>query len=162
MVAGSIKEELAIAVPAEMLWKAAFATGDESSLRNLFAGLSNAEVKIDGDGEPGSIYSLKFNPGVGAGTVFIKGRLAARDNEAQVISFNEVTIEGGEMAAAQLKSQVVKCKVEPAVAGGCVAKVTIEYESLNGRPLSPVDEAKLMKGYVGLMKKMEENMVAYS
>nr|CAB3472060.1 unnamed protein product [Digitaria exilis] len=132
MVAGSIKEELAIAVPAEMLWKAAFATGDESSLRNLFAGLSNAEVKIDGDGEPGSIYSLKFNP------------------------------EGGEMAAAQLKSQVVKCKVEPAVAGGCVAKVTIEYESLNGRPLSPVDEAKLMKGYVGLMKKMEENMVAYS
>lgn len=63
MVAGSIAEELALAVPAEMLWKAAFATGDESSLRNLFAGLSNVVVKIDGDGEPGSLYSLKFNTG---------------------------------------------------------------------------------------------------
>lgn len=100
--------------------------------------------------------------GVGAETVFIKGRLAVRDNAAQMISFDKVAIEGGEMAAAQLKSQVVKCKVEPTVAGGCVAKVTIEYESLNGKPLSPLDEAKVMKGYVGLMKKMEENIVSHS
>nr|CAB3448985.1 unnamed protein product [Digitaria exilis] len=164
MVTGSITEELAMAVPAEQLWKAAFATSDESSMRNLLTGLSDADVKIHGDGGPGTRYTLKFNPGLGgASRVLIKGRLAARDNVARVISWDEVAVEGGEVAAAaQLKSQVVKCKVEPTVAGGCLAKIAVEYESVDGTPLSAMNEAKLMKGYVGLMKKAEENMVARS
>lgn len=161
MVAGSITEELAMAVPAELLWEAAFTTSDESAMRNLLTGLSDVDVKIDGDGGPGSRYTLKFNPvGGGASTkvLMIKGRLAARDNAARVISWDEVAVEGGGEVA-QLKSQVVKCKVEPAVAGGCVAKLAVEYESVDGAPLSPVNEAKLMMGYVGLMKKAEENML---
>lgn len=63
MVARSITEELAIAVPAELLWKAALATGDESSMRNFLTGLIDVDVKIDGDGGPGSRYTLKFKPG---------------------------------------------------------------------------------------------------
>jgi hypothetical protein len=63
MVAGRITEELAIAVPAEQMWKAAFASGDESSMRNVLTGVSDVAVKVEGDGGPGSRYTLKFNPG---------------------------------------------------------------------------------------------------
>ena len=63
MVAGSITEEVAMAAPAELVWKAIFATCDESSLRNLFTGLTDVVVKVEGDGRPGSRYTLKFTPG---------------------------------------------------------------------------------------------------
>ncbi|OEL29200.1 hypothetical protein BAE44_0009781 [Dichanthelium oligosanthes] len=157
MVAGNITEEVTTAVSAELLWKATFA-GDESALRKVLAGLIDA-VEVKGDGGPGSLFTLKFNPAVGAATV-LKSRLAARDSAARVISWDEVVVEGGEVAAEQFKSQVVQVKVEPAGAGGCVAKLTVEYERLDGTPLSPVDQAKLMKGYVGFIKKAEENLVA--
>jgi hypothetical protein len=98
---------------------------------------------------------------VGAGTVLIKSRLAARDNAARVISYDEVVVEGGEVAAPQFKSQVVQYKVEPAGAGGCVTKIAVESERLDGTPLSLADDqAKLMKVYVDLIKKVEENIVA--
>jgi len=63
MVASSITEELAMAAPAELVWKAIFATCDESSLRNLLAGVVDGVVKVEGDGGPGSRYTLKFAPG---------------------------------------------------------------------------------------------------
>lgn len=62
MVVGSITDEVTVAVSAEQLWKAAFAPGDESSLRKVLAGLIDA-VKVEGDRSPGSRYTLKFNPG---------------------------------------------------------------------------------------------------
>ncbi|CAO2210835.1 unnamed protein product [Urochloa humidicola] len=113
-------------------------------------------------GRPGSRYTLKFNQGAGAATtVLLKSRLAARDDAARVISYDEVAVEGGEVAAAaKLKSQVVQYKVEPAGVGGCVTKLVVDYESLDGTPLSPADEAKLITCYVGLVKKVEENIVA--
>ncbi|CAO2189112.1 unnamed protein product [Urochloa humidicola] len=118
MVAGSITEELAMAEPAELLWKTVFATGDESSFRNMLTGLSDdMDVKVDGDGGPGSHYTLKFNPSVGAEKVLHKSRLVVRDNVARVINYDEVVLEGGEVAAAQLKSQAVQYKVEPAARG---------------------------------------------
>ena len=63
MVASSITEELAMAAPAELVWKAIFETCDESSLRNLLSGVIDGVVKVDGDGGPGSRYTLKFAPG---------------------------------------------------------------------------------------------------
>ena len=63
MVASSITEELAMAAPAELVWKAIFATCDESSLRNLLAGVVDGVVKVEGDGGPGSRYTLKFTLG---------------------------------------------------------------------------------------------------
>lgn len=96
---------------------------------------------------------------MGSGTV-LKSRLAARDNARRVISWDQVAVEGGEVAATQFKTQVVQMKVEPASTGGCVTKVAVEYERLDGAPLSPADQTKLIKGYVGLVKKAEENIVA--
>ncbi|CAO2201576.1 unnamed protein product [Urochloa humidicola] len=160
MVVGNITDELAMAMPAEQLWKAVFATADESSIRNALTGLSDMALKVDGDGRPGSRYTLKFNQGVGTTTVLLKSRLAMRDDEARVISCDEVVTEGGDVAAAQLKSQVVQLKVEPASAGSCVTKFAVEYETVDDTPLSPVDEGKLIGFYLGLVKKMEENILA--
>ena len=64
MVAGSITEEVAMAAPAELVWKAIFATCDESSLRNLLAGVVDGVVKVEGDGAPGSRYTIKFTLGM--------------------------------------------------------------------------------------------------
>ena len=94
--------------------------------------------------------------------MLLKCRLAARDNAARVITFDEAAVEGGEAAAAaaQLKSQVVQFKVEPAGAGGCVIKIAVESERPDGTPLSLADDqAKLTKLAVHLIKKVEGKIV---
>ncbi|KAG2576448.1 hypothetical protein PVAP13_6NG037100 [Panicum virgatum] len=140
MVTSSMTEELAMAVPAEVLWKAIFATCDEPSLRNLFTGWPDAVVKVEGDGSPGRRYSLKFT----------QSRMVARDNATRVISFDEVAMEGGEC----------QFKVEPAGADGCVIKIAVESERLDGTPRSLADDqAKLTKLFVDLIKKVEQNIV---
>ncbi|CAO2188761.1 unnamed protein product [Urochloa humidicola] len=90
MVVGSITGEVAMAMPAELLWKAVFASADESSIRNLITGLSDLAVQVDGDGGPGTRFTLKFNLGVGRTTMLVKSRLAMRDDAARVISYDEV------------------------------------------------------------------------
>ena len=100
-----------------------------------------------------------YNAAVGAAPVLLKCRMAARDNAARVISFDEVAMEGGEVAAAQFKSQV-QFKVEPAGADGCVIKIAVESERLDGTPRSLADDqAKLTKLCVDLIKKVEQNIV---
>ena len=61
MVASSITEEYAVAVSADRLWKAALA-GDTSALPKACAGFIDA-VEVEGDGGPGSVSTLKLNPG---------------------------------------------------------------------------------------------------
>jgi hypothetical protein len=61
MVAGSIAEDVAMAVPAELLWKGAFSP-DASTVQKAFAGMVDA-VEFDGDGGPGSLVTMKFSPG---------------------------------------------------------------------------------------------------
>ena len=96
-----------------------------------------------------------YNAAVGAAPVLLKCRMAARDNAARVISFDEVAMEGGEVAAAQFQF-----KVEPAGADGCVIKIAVESERLDGTPRSLADDqAKLTKLCVDLIKKVEQNIV---
>jgi hypothetical protein len=89
----------------------------------------------------------------------LKSRLVAQDHEARVVSWDGVVVEGGEVEVTQFKSQVVEVKVVPAGEGDCVVKVTVEYDLHSGAPLSMEDEAKLVKGYVRLIKQAEENIV---
>ena len=102
-----------------------------------------------------------YNAAAGAAPVFLKSRLAARDNAARVITFDEVVVEGGEVApTAQFKSQVVQYKVEPAGMGGCVIKIAVESERPDGTPRSLADDqAKLTKLAVHLIKKVEGKIV---
>ncbi|XP_062201769.1 major allergen Api g 1, isoallergen 1-like [Phragmites australis] len=156
MVAGSFTEECAVAVSAELLWKVAFADAWSVFLPKACAGFIDA-VEIDGDGGPGSITTMKLNPAVGEATVF-KTRVLAKDSAARVLK-TEV-LEGGKVSA-QLKSQVMEVRVEPAGKGACLAKFTIEYERLDGAPLSPEDQATVAQGYLGIVKKVEAYLVAH-
>jgi len=79
MVASSITEELAMAAPAELVWKAIFATCDESSLRNLLDGLPHAAVTVEGDGGPGSRYTLKFSLGTVTNNLARRRHVAGRE-----------------------------------------------------------------------------------
>jgi hypothetical protein len=89
----------------------------------------------------------------------LKTRLLVRDAAARVVR-SELVVEGGEVAA-KLKSQVSEVKVVPAGEGACVFKVTVEYERLDGTPLPAEEEAKLVQGYLGLIKKVEGYIVAH-
>ncbi|WVZ90684.1 hypothetical protein U9M48_036966 [Paspalum notatum var. saurae] len=154
MVASSITEEYAVAVSADRLWKAALA-GDTSALPKACAGFIDA-VEVEGDGGPGSVSTLKLNPAVGVAT--FKTRVLVRDAAARLLR-SEV-LEGGKVSA-QLKSQVTEVKLEPAGEGACVARVTVDYEPLDGAaPLPPEDQAKLTQGYLGLIKRVEAYLVA--
>ncbi|OEL15392.1 hypothetical protein BAE44_0023590 [Dichanthelium oligosanthes] len=63
-----------------------------------------------------------------------------------------MVVEGSALAT-QLKSQVSEVS--------CVVSVTVEYERLDGAPLAPEDQAKLVQGYLGLVKRVEEYLVAH-
>jgi hypothetical protein len=62
MATGSIAEEFTMAVPADLLWKETF-SHDATTLKKTFAGLVD-DVEINGDGGPGSLVTMKFNPGI--------------------------------------------------------------------------------------------------
>ncbi|OEL29798.1 hypothetical protein BAE44_0009183 [Dichanthelium oligosanthes] len=72
-----------------------------------------------------------------------------------------MVVEGSALAV-QLKSQVSEMRVTPAGEGAsCVVSVTVEYERLDSAPLASEDQAKLVQGYLGLVKRVEEYLVAH-
>jgi hypothetical protein len=95
---------------------------------------------------------------VGDAKVF-KTRLLSRDAAARVVK-SELVVEGGELAG-QMKSQVSEVKVVPAGEAACVVHMTVEYERVDGAPLPPADEAMIVQGYLSLIKKVEEYLVAH-
>ncbi|CAL4891743.1 unnamed protein product [Urochloa decumbens] len=157
MVACSVTEECPVAVPADLLWKVAFAGGDNSVLLKACAGMIDA-MDVEGDGGAGTVSTMVINPSV-SDTKVLKTRVLASDAAARTVR-SEHVIEGGKMAAV-LKSQVTEVTVAPAGEGACVAKFTVEYECADGAPLSPEEQAKLVHGYLGLVKKVEEYLVAH-
>lgn len=86
-----------------------------------------------------------------------KTRVLAKDHAARVVR-SEV-LEGGKVTA-QLRSETAEMRVEPAGEAACVVKVTVQYERDAGE-LPPEDQARLAKGYLGLIKKVEEYLVAH-
>ncbi|KAL6622400.1 hypothetical protein ACP70R_032279 [Stipagrostis hirtigluma subsp. patula] len=155
MVAGSINEECAVAVSAQRLWKAAFA-GDWDALPKVCAGLIDA-VEVQGDGGPGTVSTMKFNPSVGVDNVF-KTRLISRDAAAGKVKSEVLQ---GDKVCAKLKSQVSEMQVQAAGDGACVVKLAVEYDTLDGAPLAAEDQATLTKGYLGLIKAAEAYLVAH-
>ncbi|TVU49854.1 hypothetical protein EJB05_01193 [Eragrostis curvula] len=154
MVAGSFSDEVSVAISADRLWKVAFTNWKSDLVTKACVGFIDA-VDIAGDGGPGTVTTMKLNPAVPDATVF-KTRVVAKDDAARVVK-TEV-LEGGKVSA-QLKSETTEMKVEAAGDGACVVKVTVEYER-DGGPLAPEDQATLAQGYLGLVKKMEEYLLA--
>jgi hypothetical protein len=71
MATGSIAEEFTMAVPADLLWKETF-SHDATTLKKTFAGLVD-DVEINGDGGPGSLVTMKFNPGIHSTQTYFAG-----------------------------------------------------------------------------------------
>jgi len=95
---------------------------------------------------------------VGNGKVF-KTRLLSHDDAARVVK-SEMVVEGSELAV-QFESQVSEVKVVPAGEGASVVHMTVEYERVDRTLLPPEEEAKIGQGYLGLIKKVEEYLVAH-
>ena len=87
-----------------------------------------------------------------------KTRLLSRDAAARVVK-SEMVVEGE--LAGKFKSQVSEVKVVPASDGASVAHMTVDYERVDGTLLPPEEEARIGQGYLGLIKKVEEYLVAH-
>ncbi|KAG2629892.1 major allergen Api g 1, isoallergen 1-like [Panicum virgatum] len=156
MVVGKVTLEYPVAVSVELLWKVAF-SGDVSIFTKACVGMID-DVEVDGDGGPGSVTTMKLNPAVGDAKVF-KTRLLSRDAAAHVVK-SEMVVEGSELSV-QFKSQVSEVKVVPAGEGASVVHMTVEYERVDGALLPPEEEARIGQGYLGLIKKVEEYLIAH-
>ena len=95
---------------------------------------------------------------VGDAKVF-KTRLLSRDVAAHVVK-SEMVVEGSELSM-QFKSQVSEVKVVPASESASVVHMTVEYERVDGALLLPEEEARIGQGYLGLIKKVEEYLIAH-
>ncbi|KQJ86379.1 major allergen Api g 1, isoallergen 1 [Brachypodium distachyon] len=166
MVSGCVMtEDCPLSVSAERVWKVAFSgagADGHSALRKACAGFIDA-VDVNGDGGPGSVTTMTLSPAVAAGfggAATMKSRVVSRDAAAMAIR-TEV-LEGGRVSGL-LKSQVAEVRlVEDAADAGCVAKLTVEYERIDGGgALSAEDQASLASGYLGLLKKVEAYLVAH-
>jgi len=73
---------------------------------------------------------------------------------------SEMVVEGSELSV-QFKSQVSEVKVVPAGESASVVHMTVEYERVDGALLPPEEEARIGQGYLGLIKKVEEYLVAH-
>ena len=89
----------------------------------------------------------------------IKTKLVSRDAAARVVK-SEMVVEGSELAV-KYKSQVSEVKVVPAGEGASVVHMTVEYELVDSTLLPPEEEARIGQGYLGLIKKVEEYLVAH-
>ncbi|CAN6347989.1 unnamed protein product [Urochloa humidicola] len=158
MVACSVTEECPVAVSADLLWKVVFSGIDTSILLKACAGVIDA-IDVEGDCGPGTVSTMKLNPAAAGDAKLVKTRILACDAAAYMMR-SEHVVEGGEMAAV-LKSQVTEAKVVPAGESASVVKITVEYECVNGEPLSPEDQAKLVHGHLGPIKLVEEYIVAH-
>ena len=52
-------------------------------------------------------------------------------------------------------------KVVTAGEGASVVHMTVEYERVDGVLLPPEEEARIGQGYLGLIKKVEEYLIAH-
>ena len=87
-----------------------------------------------------------------------KTRLLSRDAAAHVVK-SEMVVEGE--LVGKFKSQVSEVKVVSAGDGASVAHMTVDYERVDGTLLPPEEEARIGQGYLGLIKKVEEYIVAH-
>ncbi|XP_006664091.1 major allergen Mal d 1-like [Oryza brachyantha] len=154
MAPASVRDEHAVAVSVERLWKVFM---DGSAMPKACPGLVDA-VEVEGDGGPGTIYTMKLNPAAGVGSTY-KTRVAVRDAAARVLRSD--VLESASTVG-KLKSHTTETKLEATGAGSCLAKLTVEYELEDGgAALSPEQEKKIVDGYYGMLKMIEDYLVAH-
>uniref|UniRef100_A0A0D9Y078 Bet v I/Major latex protein domain-containing protein n=1 Tax=Leersia perrieri TaxID=77586 RepID=A0A0D9Y078_9ORYZ len=150
----SISDERAVAVSVERVWNVFL---DPSSLPKVCAGLVDA-VDVEGDGGPGTVTTMTLNPAANGGGSY-KTRVVARDNAAHVVKSEVLDVPDGKVG--KLKSHSTETKIEATGTGSCLAKLNVEYETEEGGSLSPEKEKAILDGYFGMLKMIEDYLVAH-
>uniref|UniRef100_A0A0D9Y079 Bet v I/Major latex protein domain-containing protein n=1 Tax=Leersia perrieri TaxID=77586 RepID=A0A0D9Y079_9ORYZ len=148
-----VSDEHAVAVSAERLWKVFM---DASAMPKVCAGFVD-DIEVEGDGSPGTIYTMKLNPGAGVGSTY-KTRVAVCDSATHVLKSDVLEVES---KVGKLKSHSTETKLEGTDSGSCVAKIKVEYELEDGSSLSPEKEKTIVDGYYGMLKMIEDYLVAH-
>ncbi|XP_006664632.1 major strawberry allergen Fra a 1.06-like [Oryza brachyantha] len=148
-----ISDERSIAVSLERLWNV---FSDPLAMPKVCAGFFDA-IELEGDGGPGTISILKFNPAIKQGSY--KTRLVARDDATHFIKSEVLHVPLGR--AGKMKSQSTEMKFEAAGVSSCVAKLKLDYELEEGGPLSPEKEKIVLDGYFGMIKRIEDYLIAH-
>ncbi|KAF0887786.1 hypothetical protein E2562_004009 [Oryza meyeriana var. granulata] len=153
MAPACVSDDLAVAVSAERLWKLFM---DSYAMPKACAGLVDA-IEVEGDGSPGTVYTLKLNPGAGVGSTY-KTRVVVCDGATHVLKSEVLEAES---TVGKLKSHSTETKLEAAGDGSCVAKLKVEYELEDGSSLTPEKEKTIIDGYAGMLKMIEAYLVAH-
>ncbi|BAH95734.1 major pollen allergen Cor a 1 isoforms 5, 6, 11 and 16 [Oryza sativa Japonica Group] len=148
-----ISDERSVAVSAERFWKV---FSNPPAMPKVCAGFFDA-AEVEGDGGPGTVVILKFNPAVKQG--LYKTRVVARDNASHFLKSEVLEVALGR--AGKLKTHLTETKLEATGAGSCMAKLRVECEPEDGGSLSPEKQKIILEGYFGMLKMIENYLVAH-
>uniref|UniRef100_A0A0E0MNG8 Bet v I/Major latex protein domain-containing protein n=1 Tax=Oryza punctata TaxID=4537 RepID=A0A0E0MNG8_ORYPU len=153
MAPACVSDERAVAVSVERVWKVCL---DVQALPKVCAGFVDA-VEVEGNGGPGTIHIMKLNPAAGVGSTY-KTRVTVCDGAAHVLKSEVLEAES---SVGKLKSHSTETKLEATGDASCVAKLKVEYELEDGGSLSPEKEKIIVDGYYGMLKMIEDYLVAH-
>uniref|UniRef100_A0A0E0MNG7 Bet v I/Major latex protein domain-containing protein n=1 Tax=Oryza punctata TaxID=4537 RepID=A0A0E0MNG7_ORYPU len=148
-----ISDERAVSVSAERVWKV---FSDPPSMPKVCAGFIDA-IEVEGDGGAGTVSTMKLNPAAGVGSTY-KTRVTVCDGAAHVLKSEVLEAES---SVGKLKSHSTETKLEATGDASCVAKLKVEYELEDGGSLSPEKEKIIVDGYYGMLKMIEDYLVAH-
>ncbi|XP_010278417.1 PREDICTED: pathogenesis-related protein 1-like [Nelumbo nucifera] len=155
MVKGSITEEYVSKVSVERLWKASICDAHNLMPKVVPGHIKSIEL-LEGDGGVGTVKHFHFTD-VMKDFEYLKDRVDVIDHANHV--FKSSIIEGG-LVGLKVKSYTSEIALHPTSDGGCVARVNIEYESINDNLLSDEDVARVKEGVIGTMKEFDGYLLA--
>lgn len=88
---------------------------------------------------------------------YVTDKLVEVDEEKK--TFKIEVLEGGWIGV-RLKSYSFTVTLEPTSEGGCKAKLLVEYDTLDDKPLSDEDAKGLKEGILGMHKALEGHLLA--
>nr|AAS20971.1 pathogenesis-related protein [Hyacinthus orientalis] len=154
MSQGSWSHEIATAVPAGQLFKAALIDWHNLGPKIAPEVIAGASV-VSGDGSVGSIRELKFTPAIPFSN--LKERLDLVDHEK--FEVKSTVVEGGTLGV-HVESVSTHFKLEPTVNGGCIVRVTATYKLLPGVQDDAGEVAKAKVALTKHIKAAEAYLVA--
>ncbi|RWR76477.1 pathogenesis-related protein 1-like protein [Cinnamomum micranthum f. kanehirae] len=155
MVKGSFTEEKESVLPPSRLWKAGIRDA-LNLLPKIMPEVIASYQLLQGDGGVGSIRQLNFTLAFEAFT-YVKDRVDIMDDEKHV--FKYTVIEGGEIGN-KLKSYSSEIQFQATSSGGCLSKMTVEYDTINDSLLPEEEVTKMMEGIMWMGKAMEAYLQA--
>uniref|UniRef100_A0A2N9H8J4 Bet v I/Major latex protein domain-containing protein n=1 Tax=Fagus sylvatica TaxID=28930 RepID=A0A2N9H8J4_FAGSY len=155
MSTGTIVDEYMSPIPVDKLWRASICDV-RNLLPKLLPQLVSSAYFLEGDGGVGTITQYNLTNAV-EGFGHVKDRIDVIDHENHIFKYS--VIEGG-LVGLKLKSFVAEVILNSTGEGGCLAKLKIEYESLEDSLLSEKDVTSIKEGKLAMTKAIEGYLLA--